>query len=44
MYVSDEVKSTLNKKFGKEFIDKIMITVINAWFSKAYNLKIQEIV
>jgi hypothetical protein len=44
MYVSDEVKSTLNQKFGKEFIDKIMITVVNAWFSKAYKLKIHEIV
>jgi hypothetical protein len=28
----------------KDFIDKIMITVVNAWFSKAYKLKIQEIV
>jgi hypothetical protein len=44
MYISDEVKSTLNRKFGKDFIDKIMITVVNAWFSKAYKLKIQEIV
>jgi hypothetical protein len=44
MYVSDEVKSTLNQKFGKEFIDKIMITVVNSWFSKMYKLKIQQIV
>jgi hypothetical protein len=44
MYVSDEVKSTLNQKFGEEFIEKIMLTVVNAWFSKMYKLKILEIV
>ena len=44
MYVSDEVKQTLNKKFGKDFISKIMLTVVNAWFSKAYQLTIKEIV
>jgi hypothetical protein len=43
MYVSDEVKSTLNRKFGKEFMDKIMLTVVNAWFSKTYKLTIKEI-
>ena len=44
MYVSDEVKQTLNKKFGKDFISKIMLTAVNAWFSKAYQLTIKEIV
>ena len=44
MYVSDEVKQTLNKKFGKDFISKILLTVVNAWFSKAYQLTIKEIV
>lgn len=44
MYVSDEVKQTLHKKFGKDFIDKIMLTVVNAWFEKVYKLKIKEIV
>jgi len=44
MYVGDEVKSTLNQKFGEEFIEKIMLTVVNAWFSKMYKLKIREIV
>ena len=44
MYVGDEVKSTLNQKFGEEFVEKIMLTVVNAWFSKMYKLKILEIV
>ena len=44
MYVSDEVKQTLDKKFGKDFISKIMLTVVNAWFSKSYQLTIKEIV
>jgi hypothetical protein len=44
MYVSDEVKQILNKKFGKDFINKIILTVVNAWFQKTYKLKIEEIV
>ena len=44
IYVSDEVKQTLHKKFGKDFVDKIMLTVVNAWFYKTYKLKIEEIV
>ena len=44
MYVSDDVKQTLYKKFGKDFIDKIMLIVVNAWFHRVYKLKIEEIV
>ena len=40
MYVSDEVKETLNKKFGKGYMDQVFVTVINYWFLKGYKLKV----
>ena len=40
MYVSDEVKQTLNKKFGKGYMDQVLVTVINYWFLKGYKLKV----
>jgi hypothetical protein len=40
MYVSDEVKQTLNNKFGKGYIDHVLVTVVNYWFLKGYKLKV----
>jgi hypothetical protein len=40
MYVSNEVKETLNKKFGKGYMDRVFVTVVNHWFMKSYNLKV----
>jgi hypothetical protein len=40
MYVSDEVKETLNLKFGKKYMEKVFVTIINYWFLKGYKLKI----
>ena len=43
MFVNDDVKSTLNRKFGEEYMDKIMLKVVNSWFSNAYKLTVKEI-
>ena len=43
MYLNDDVKSTLNRKFGEEYMDKIMLKVVNSWFSNAYKLTVKEI-
>ena len=43
MFVNDDVKSTLNIKFGEEYMDKIMLKVVNSWFSNAYKLTVKEI-
>ena len=43
MYVSDEVKQTLNKKYGKGYMDQVFLTVINYWFMKGYKLKVISI-
>jgi hypothetical protein len=44
MYVGDVVKQELNKKFGKGYIDKILLIVISAWFNNTYKLPVKEIV
>ena len=43
MFVNDDVKSTLSRKFGEEYMDKIMLKVVNSWFSNAYKLTVKEI-
>ena len=43
MYLNDDVKSTLNRKFGEEYMDKIMLKFVNSWFSNAYKLTVKEI-
>jgi hypothetical protein len=43
MFVSDEVKITLGRKFGKGYIDNVLLVVMDAWFKKAYKLNIKEV-
>jgi hypothetical protein len=43
MYVSDQVKFELYKKFGKGYVNKILLTVINYWFKKTYKLEVKEV-
>jgi hypothetical protein len=44
MYVSDEVKQTLNKKYGKGYMDQIFLLVVREWFKKDHKLIVKEIV
>jgi hypothetical protein len=43
MYISDLVKFDLNKKFGKGYIDNVLLTVVNYWFKKTYKLEVIEV-
>jgi hypothetical protein len=43
MYINDEAKSILGKKYGEPFITNIMLKVVNAWFNRTYKLTIKEI-
>ena len=44
MYVGDVVKQELNKKFGKGYMDNILLIVISDWFNKTYKLPVKEII
>jgi hypothetical protein len=43
MYISDLVKFDLNKKYGKGYIDNVLLTVVNYWFKKTYKLEVIEV-
>lgn len=43
MYVSDSTKSELYKKFGKGYIENVLLLVVSAWFKDIYKLEIKEI-
>jgi hypothetical protein len=43
MYVSDEAKSILGKKYGEPFMSNIMLKVVNYWFNRTYKLTVKEI-
>jgi hypothetical protein len=43
MYISDLVKFDLNKKYGKGYIDNVLLTVVNHWFKKTYKLEVNEV-
>ena len=43
MYISDEARITLNRKFGKGYMDNVMLVVIDAWFKKTYKLNVKSI-
>jgi len=34
---------TLYKKFGKGYIDNVLLTVVGAWFKNTYKLEVKEI-
>ena len=44
MYVGDVVKQELNNKFGKGYMDNVLLIVVSAWFNKTYKLPVKEIV
>lgn len=43
MYVSDETKETLYKKYGKGYISQVLLKVVDAWFFKTYKLTVNTI-
>ncbi len=43
MYVSDEVKNALHKKYGEGYVSNVFLVVINAWFYKTYKLTVKSI-
>jgi hypothetical protein len=43
MYVSDEVKFTLYKKFGKGYMENVIVDVMSAWFKQRYKHTIKSI-
>jgi hypothetical protein len=43
MYVSDETKETLYKKYGKGYISQVLLKVVDAWFFKTYKLTVNII-
>jgi len=43
MYVSDEAKSILGKKYGEPFMTNLMLKVVNYWFNRTYKLTVKEI-
>jgi hypothetical protein len=43
MYISDLVKFDLNRKYGKGYIDNVLLTVVNYWFKKTYKLEVKEV-
>lgn len=43
MYISDEARITLNRKFGKGYMDNVMLIVMDAWFKKTYKLNVKSI-
>jgi len=43
MFVSDEVKEFLYKKYGKGYIEKVLTTVVSTWFLKSYKLPVKEV-
>jgi hypothetical protein len=43
MYVSDEAKLILGKKYGEPFMSNIMLKVVNYWFNRTYKLTVKEI-
>ena len=43
MFVSDDVKEFLYKKYGKAYIEKVLKSVVSAWFFKSYKLPVKEV-
>ena len=43
MFVSDDVKVFLYKKYGKGYIEKVLKQVVSSWFFKSYKLIVKEV-
>lgn len=44
IFVSEIVKVELGKKFGREFIDKILFEVVTQWFKISHDYPVKEVV
>ena len=44
IFVSEIVKVELGKKFGREFIDKILFDVVTLWFKISHDYPVKEVV
>jgi hypothetical protein len=43
MFISDTVKNELYKKFGKGYVNNVLLTVVSYWFKKTYKLEVKEV-
>lgn len=43
MFISDITKHELYKRFGKGYIDNVLLTIISYWFKKTYKLEVKKI-
>ena len=43
MFISDIARNELYKRFGKGYIDNVLLKVVSNWFKKTYKLDINEI-
>ena len=43
LYVSDEAKESLYKKYCKGYISQVLLKVVDAWFFKTYKLTVNTI-
>jgi 4-hydroxyphenylpyruvate dioxygenase-like putative hemolysin len=44
IFVSDEVKVKLYKRFGKEFIEKVFFEIISDWFKISHKYPVSEVI
>jgi hypothetical protein len=44
MYCSDEFRDDLNKKYGKGYIDNVILIVMSEWFKYRYKHQIEQVV
>ena len=44
MYVGDIVKLELDNKYGKGYVDQVLLKVVREWFKKDHKLIVKEIV
>jgi hypothetical protein len=43
MYCNDAVRADLDKKFGKGYMDNVIVDVMSAWFKQRYKHTIKSI-
>lgn len=44
IFVSDEVKSELGKRFGRGFIDKNLFDIVSSWFKINHKYPVNEVI
>lgn len=43
MFISDTARNELYKRFGKGYVDNVLLIVVSHWFKKTYKLEVKEI-